>query len=112
MQNRKQQFFLIALSLMIAFAFCGCAASKKFGRLESDKAVKQSFESYQALPDHNYYYRGVSSKPTVIVGIEETYELNLKMWVEIDTESDDFRRLIDIVSYPFCEAVTHANTCT
>jgi hypothetical protein len=66
--------------------------------LESDKEIKHSFESYQVLPNHKYYYRGVSSKPTVIVGIEETYELNLKMWVKIDTESDNFRRLIDIVS--------------
>jgi hypothetical protein len=82
---------------MIAFAFSGCSMSR-FGRLESDKEIKHSFESYQVLPNHKYYYRGVSSKPTVIVGIEETYELNLKMWVNIDTGSDNYRRLINIVS--------------
>jgi len=70
----------------------------KYGKLESDREIKQSFETYQVLPSHNYYYRGVSSKPTVIVGINENYELNLKMWVKIDTGSDNFRRLIDIVS--------------
>ena len=82
---------------MILLAFAACSTSN-FGRLESDKEIKQSFESYRVLPNHKYYYRGVSSKPTVIVGIEENYELNLKMWVKIDTESDNFRRLIDIVS--------------
>ncbi|MGB5746710.1 MAG: hypothetical protein WBM69_07005 [Desulfobacterales bacterium] len=38
------------------------------------------------------------SKPTVIVGIRQNYKLNLKLWVEIDPESDDFRILIDRVS--------------
>jgi hypothetical protein len=69
-----------------------------YGMLKPNLEVKQSFETYQILPNHKYYYRGVSSKPTVIVGINENYELNLKLWVQIDTESDNFRRLIDIVS--------------
>ena len=97
MQNSKRFIILTTLFSLITFALCGCSTSR-FGRLESDKEIKHSFESYQVLPNHKYYYRGVSSKPTVIVGIEETYELNLKMWVKIDTESDNFRRLIDIVS--------------
>ena len=79
------------------FALSGCSTSK-FGRLEWDKEVKRSFESYQVLPNHKYYYWGVSSSPIAIVGIEETYELNLTMYTQIDTESDDYRRLIDNVS--------------
>ncbi len=98
MQNRKRFIVIITLFFVTTLAIDGCSAPKKFGSLESDKTIKQSFESYQVLPDHNYYYRGVSSKPKVIVGIEETYELDLKMWVEIDTESDDYRRMIDIIS--------------
>jgi len=82
---------------MIVLALSGCSTSN-YGKLESDKEIKQSFESYQVLPNHKYYYRGVSSKPTVIVGINENYELNLTMWLPIDTESDDFRRLINLVS--------------
>ena len=70
----------------------------KYGKLESNRDITQSFETYQVLPKHKYYYRGASSKPTVIVGINENYELNLPMWLPIDTESDNFRRLIDIVS--------------
>ncbi len=70
----------------------------KYGKLESHREIKQSFETYQVLPNHNYYYRGARSNPRVIVGIDGNYELNLKMWVQIDTESDEFRRLIDIVA--------------
>ena len=82
---------------MVTLVLSGCSMSK-YGRLESDRGIKQSFETYQVLPNHNYFFRGVSSKPTVIVGIEDSYEMNLKMWVPIDTDSDDFRRLINIVS--------------
>ena len=94
---RKGFVVHIILFSMIILALSGCSTSK-YGKLESDKEIKQSFESYQVLPNHKYYYRGVSSKPVVIVGIEENYELNLTMWVKIDTESGDYRRLIDIVS--------------
>jgi len=82
---------------MIVLALSGCTMSK-FGKLESNRDITQSFETYQVLPKHKYYYRGASSKPTVIVGINDTYELNLPMWLPIDTDSDNFRRLIDIVS--------------
>ena len=98
MVKRKRFAVPVISFIMILFALGGCSTSK-FGRLEWDKEVKQSFESYQVLPNHKYYYWGVSSSPRAIVGIEETYELNLTMYPPIDTESDDYRRLIDIVSF-------------
>jgi hypothetical protein len=82
---------------MLFFALGACSMSR-YGKLESQIEVKQSFEAYQILPNHKYYFRGPRSKPTVIVGINDDYELNLKMWVPIETDSTEFRRLIQIVS--------------
>ena len=82
---------------MILTALSGCTMSN-YGKLQSNPEIKQSFETYQILPNHKYYFRGAKSRPTVIVGINESYELNLKMWVQIDTESEDFRTIIDRVS--------------
>jgi hypothetical protein len=82
---------------MILLALGGCTMSN-YGKLKSNREVKQSFEAYQILPNHKYYYRGAKSRPTVIVDINENYELNLKLWVEIDPKSDDFRILINRVS--------------
>ncbi|MGD8258969.1 MAG: hypothetical protein PVG08_21160 [Desulfobacterales bacterium] len=87
----------ISLFPMILIALSGCAMSN-YGKLESNREVKQSFETYQILPNHKYYYRGAKSRPTVIVGINENYELNLKLWVQIDPKSEDFRILIQRVS--------------
>jgi len=95
--NRRKIFTALTLFSMILTALSGCAISN-YGQLKSNPEVKQSFESYQILPNHKYYYRGVKSRPTVIVGINENYELNLKMWVQIDPESEDFRLIIDRVS--------------
>jgi len=82
---------------MILLAFAACSTSN-FGRLESDKEIKQSFESYRVLPNHKYYYRGTHSRPFVIVGINENFVLSSTPWVGIDPKSKDFRKLIDKVS--------------
>ena len=97
MLNRRRFFTALTLFSMILTALSGCTMSN-YGKLKSTLEVKQSFETYQILPNHKYYYRGVKSRPTVIVGINENYELNSKLWVQIDPESEDFRTIIDRVS--------------
>ena len=97
MTNKRRLFTAIILFSMILIPLGGCSLSN-YGKLTSTPEVKQSFETYQALPNHKYYFRGVKSRPTVIVGINENYELNLKMWVQINPESEDFRIIIDRVS--------------
>lgn len=84
--------FFIALA-----AFGGCAMSN-YGRLESNPDITGVFKAYQILPDHTYYYWGTFSSPTVIAGINKSFDLNSKLWVEIDTQSQDFRTLIDRIS--------------
>jgi hypothetical protein len=90
-------FILIALFFVTLVTLGGCSTAQ-YGQLKSNPDVTQSFKNYQFLPGHKYYYRGVSSRPTAIAGINQNYKLNLMMWVEIDPESDDFRILIDRVS--------------
>ena len=95
--NKKRFFSGIILFPMISIALSGCTMSN-YGKLESNREVTQSFETYQILPSHKYYYRGAKSRPSVIVGINENYELNLKLWVQIDPKSQDFRTLIQRAS--------------
>ena len=96
--THKRRFFTaIILFAMILIPLGGCTLSN-YGKLKSNPEIKQSFETYQILPNHKYYFRGVKSRPTVIVGINENYELNSNLWVQIDPESEDFRTIIDRVS--------------
>ena len=95
--EKRKLFTIIILFSTALTGFYGCTMSN-YGKLKSAPEVKQSFETYQVLPNHKYYFRGVKSRPTVIVGINESYELNLKLWVPVDPNSEDFRIIIDRVS--------------
>ena len=90
-------FTVITLFSITLLTLGGCSTSN-YGQLKSNPDVTRSFQGYQILPGHKFYYRGAYSKPTAIVGINQNYKLNLKLWVAIDPESDDFRILIDRVS--------------
>ena len=94
----KRAFFISILLYAIYILVLSSCTGAKYGRLTSTPDIKRSFESYEVLPNHKYYFRGAKSKPYVIVGINEKYELNLKLWVPLNPESEDFRVLIDRVS--------------
>lgn len=87
-----------AILLSIILMPLGGCSNGKYGRLTSNKETTGIFESYKILPEHKYYYWGTYGKPIILVGINEKYELNSKMWVEIDPNSKDLRRVIDIIS--------------
>jgi hypothetical protein len=88
---------VIILFFMFLTVLGGCAMSN-YGRLESSPEITRAFEAYQIMPDHSYYYRGPASRPFVIVGIHNNFELNYKLWVEVDPQSKDFRSVIDRIS--------------
>ena len=95
--TRNKLLSAIILFFVVQIALLSCSASS-YGKLKSNKEVTRAFETYHILPDHKYYYRGASSRPTVVAGINQNYSLNLKLWVEINPKSKDFRILIDRVS--------------
>ena len=96
----------IILIFIALTALGGCAMSN-YGKLESSPDITRAFKAYQVMPDHTYYYRGTFSKPDAIAGINKNFNLNSKLWVEIDTQSQDFRTLIDRSSFkgPGCGTV-------
>ena len=87
----------IIWSFIVLAVLSGCAVSN-YGRLQSSPDIARAFEAYQIMPDHTYYYRGTFSQPCVMVGINKNYELNSKLWLEVDPQSKDFRTLIDRIS--------------
>jgi hypothetical protein len=91
--NPYTVWILIFLALTV---FSGCS-TPNYGKLKSAPEVTQAFEAHRALPDHQYYYRGTFSAPYVVVGINEKYELDSKLWVAIDPQSKDFRTLVERV---------------
>ena len=89
----------IIILFFIALATPSGGTMSNYGRLESSPDITRAFEAYQIIPDHTYYYRGTFSKPDAIAAINKNFNLNSKLWVEIDTQSQDFRTLIDRSSF-------------
>lgn len=89
----------IIILILIALATPIGGTMSNYGRLESSPDITRTFEAYQIIPDHTYYYRGPFSKPDAIAGINKNFNLNSKLWVKIDTQSQDFRTLIDRSSF-------------
>jgi hypothetical protein len=87
---------IISFTLMLT-AVSGCSTAN-YGQLKSNMQVTQAFQSYQILPNYKYFYRGTYSRPIAIAGIRPEFELNSKLWVEIDLKSKDFKALIDKVA--------------
>ncbi len=96
-RNTGRLITAIILISMVFMVLGGCS-TQNYGKLKSNREVAEAFKTYQILANHKYYYRGAPNNPVAIVGINENYELNLKLWVEIDPHSKDFRKLIDLVS--------------
>ncbi len=97
---KKNTGRLITASILISMVLIvldGCS-TQNYGKLKSNREVAEAFKTYQILPNYKYYYRGAPNRPVAIVGINENYDLNLKLWVEIDPHSKDFRKFIDLVS--------------
>jgi hypothetical protein len=88
----------VILFFMFLTILGGCTMSN-YGRLESNPDITSAFEAYQIMPDHTYYYRGSASRPFVIVGIHKNFDLNSKLWVEVDPQTKDFRSVIDRISF-------------
>jgi hypothetical protein len=95
--NIIRLFPAIILFSAVLITLGGCSMSN-YGKLKSTPEIARAFEAYQILPDHKYFYRGTYSRPFVIVGINENFELNSTLWVGIDPKSNDFRTLIDRIS--------------
>jgi hypothetical protein len=105
-KNMIRLYPAIILFFTVLLILSGCSMSN-YGKLKSNPEATRAFEAYQILPNHKYYYRGTHSRPFVIAGINENYELNSTLWVEIDPKSKDFRTLIDRVSLQGSGGTTH-----
>ena len=59
--------------LTLFLTFSGCVTS--YWHFEQSPMITRIFESYQSLPDHNYYFTGWEKKPDALAGIHRSYVL-------------------------------------
>lgn len=94
LKERANHAIWVAAAMMV-IAIWGCAPSAKYGRLEPDDRIKQTFLAKEILPDHSYYWVGGQNNPRVIIGIQAQYTLKSDIWKPIDLTPEQLRIWID-----------------
>jgi hypothetical protein len=78
--------------------------SFKYGKLQRDKDVNQTFQTAEVLPDYKYYTSGQADIPYAIIGIENQYKLRPGIWQEVELTTPLLRswvsRMDNIYGYP------------
>ncbi len=100
MKPRKWPVMQIAGWMVMIGLLAGCAlnqeARKNFGTLKLSSEVSEIFQTYRVLPNHRYYYSGSDTKPKAIIGIDQTYSLETRLWKEAaDLNSEQLKRWVD-----------------
>lgn len=87
--NEITKIFALSLGLLTLVLFAGC--SQNYGRIHWDEAVTGAFETAKVDPNYRYYYYGVGMQTYAIVGLEPKWEMNSKMWRQLQADSEEFK---------------------
>jgi len=87
--NETAKSFAWGFGLLILVLFAGCA--QNYGRIHWDAAVTDAFKTAKVDPNYRYYYYGVGMQTYAIVGLEPKWEINSKMWRQLQADSQEFK---------------------
>ena len=103
LRKATSQPFIGFLFGLLAFALAaGCAGS--YGRVAFDDNVTDAFEAGQVSSDLKFYYYGVNNRHYALVGLNPKWELQSRIWSEIDPRDEKFKEAVkyiwEIERYP------------
>jgi len=95
--NNNSMCMIVTYTLffIIVTPFVGC--SNNFGIIRSSGEVTRMFETYKILPDHRYYYSGSDAAPRAIIGIQNNYTLNSRLWKPVDLTPEQLKGWISFI---------------
>ena len=88
---------LLAVFLLLALTLAGCAGGD-YGSLRRSYDVTRQIESYEVLPEYNYYYSGPASAPLAILGVHRDYQLVSELWHPIGLTTAQLRDWMVVIS--------------
>jgi len=95
-----KDLFRTAGTVLLIIMVAGCAAGNH-GTLTWDRDLDNMFESYQVLPEHNYYITGGYGAPAAILAIHKNFHLDNEagLWVEFpDVSPNQIKKWVDNLS--------------
>ena len=106
--NVFKKMFILACIVMVLPVFSSAleipGLKLKYGKLKRSQDVTQKFETYQILPDHQYYIHGWGSVPYAIIAIQNKFKLRKGLWKPVEVTAPLLRgwigRMDPIYGYP------------
>ena len=81
----KAAIVSVLLLVVIQSTLIGCATvPDRASGIRTSQAATDIWNSYQVLPNYNYYYAGGDAQPNYIIGIDDRYHLTSKLWKPVD----------------------------
>jgi|GEM_PF-753003 len=72
--------------------------------------VANTFESFQLMPGHRYYYNGLPYRPDAVVGIRDDYSLKSPYWHAVTLDDRKLRHMVgEMLNNPGAEYNTEPN---
>ena len=87
--------FIVFLLCLSAYLLVGCAGT--YGRVTFDDNVTDAFKTYQLPYDLKFYYYGVGNRHYAIVGLESKWELQSRIWRDIDPQTEKFKEAVKYI---------------
>jgi hypothetical protein len=92
---------LLVFFLLIAVVFmASCSGTGQYGRLVPNDKVKNTFETYQLPPDYTYYYSGPDAYPKAVIGIQNEYHLESKLWKPVELTQILLKKWLEMDGHP------------
>ena len=93
--------------VILSIFLIGCVGVS--GKLKSNPTLLAQYKDKALSKTYNYYYCGRSSLPYAVVGIDNTYGFNDRLWFKIESEQAVYEKIrnlsdLEIDSFPMAGA--------
>jgi len=89
-KHSKPYFALFAGAVML-IVLVGC--TQDYGRFSRDADLDQAFNKGEILPELNYYYSGIESKPSAIIGVDPAYLVPSRFWIAFEPQPEQLKKM-------------------
>lgn len=98
----SKPFIALLFGLLAFVMVAGCGGS--YGRVTFDDNVTNAFKTDRVPSDYKFYYYGLNNRHYAILGLDPKWELQSRIWREIDPQSEKFKEAVkymwEIERYP------------
>jgi hypothetical protein len=81
--------------LLAGMALIGACAGS-YGKLVTSPASLEQYRQQTLSADLQYYYCGRSGLPYAVIGIDDTYRFNDRVWFRIDTMDEVYEKIYNL----------------